>query len=48
MRIEVLTAVKKHAVSIFSPEDGVSMFLRNVGIHLRVHTAATQKTNIDN
>jgi hypothetical protein len=31
--------LEKKAVSIFSPEDGDSMFLRNAGIYLRVYTA---------
>jgi hypothetical protein len=28
-----------HTVSIFSPEDGDSIFLRNIPIHLQAHTA---------
>jgi hypothetical protein len=31
-------------VSIFSPEDGDSMFFRNVGIYLRVHKASQPRT----
>jgi hypothetical protein len=27
-------------ISIFSPEDGGTMFLRNIGIYLRVHRAS--------
>jgi hypothetical protein len=30
---------EKHIVSIFGPEDGGSMFLRNVNTYLRVYTA---------
>jgi hypothetical protein len=30
----------KHNASTFSPKDGDSMFLRKVGIYLRVHTAS--------
>jgi hypothetical protein len=33
------TTVCIFRVSIVSPEDGDSMFLRNVGIYLRVYTA---------
>jgi hypothetical protein len=29
----------KHTVSIFSPEDGDTIFLKNGGIYLQVHTA---------
>jgi hypothetical protein len=32
------TVSEEHTVSIFSPEDGDSMFLRNFGIYLQVHT----------
>jgi hypothetical protein len=32
---------------VFGPEDGGSMFLRNVDIYLQVHAVKTQKTNID-
>jgi hypothetical protein len=32
---------------VFIAEEGDSMFLRNVEICLQVHTASTQKTNID-
>jgi hypothetical protein len=42
---------KEHTVSIFraevpafSPEDGESMFLQNVGIYLQVHTAPKTRT----
>jgi hypothetical protein len=35
----------KHTVSIFSPEDGNSMFLRNVGIYRRVHTSSKPRTS---
>jgi hypothetical protein len=31
---------EEHTVSVFNPEDGSSMFLRNVGTHIRVHTAS--------
>jgi hypothetical protein len=30
---------EENSVSIFSPEDGDGMFLRNVCIYLQVHTA---------
>jgi hypothetical protein len=51
MRFEVITAVKMSILVLWvvmlcglvgrylSPEDGGSMFLRNVGIYLQVHTA---------
>jgi hypothetical protein len=32
-----------HTICTFSPEDGDSMFLRNVGIYLRVHTASQHR-----
>jgi hypothetical protein len=38
MKSEILTAVKM-SVLIFWADDGGSMFLRNVGINLQVHTA---------
>jgi hypothetical protein len=31
----------------FSPEDGDSMFIRNVRIYFQVHFITTQRTNID-
>jgi hypothetical protein len=31
---------EKHAVSIFIPEDGDIMFLRNTGIYLQVYMAS--------
>jgi hypothetical protein len=34
--------------SIFIPEDGGSLPLRNVGIYLQIHMVLIQKTNIDN
>jgi hypothetical protein len=30
---------ENYTASIFSPEEGHGMFLRNAGIYLRVHTA---------
>lgn len=39
---------RKYIVSIFSPEDGGSIFLRYVGhLHTSPHGVTTQKTNID-
>jgi hypothetical protein len=47
----VHTAVKM-SLLFFSPEDGDSMFIRNVGTYLRVHTASqpvtTTLTGINN
>jgi hypothetical protein len=31
---------EEHTTSIFSSEDGNSIFLRNVGIYLQIHTAS--------
>jgi hypothetical protein len=39
MRFFWVLAPCRHTVSIFSPEDGDSIFLRNVGIYRRVYTA---------
>jgi hypothetical protein len=49
LRFEVLTAVRMTmlffwVVTPCSPEDGNSMFLRNVGIYLRVYTASQPRT----
>jgi hypothetical protein len=45
----VTPAVWTRETAVCSPEDGDSMFLRNVGIYLQVHTAgvSTQKNRID-
>jgi hypothetical protein len=42
-------ASEEYTTSIFNPEYGGSMFLRNVGVYLQVlHGVTTQNTNIDN
>jgi hypothetical protein len=43
MRFEALMAVKL-SMLVFDPEDGGSMFLRNVGTHIQVHTVSQLST----
>jgi hypothetical protein len=39
--------VERHTVFIFNPEDGSSMFFRNVGTYIHEHGVTTQKTNTE-